>query len=80
MDAPLSPALPELSPRSTWWKRLFTVLEIGVALLTAGFAVVAWGTGHRDAAGLALTLVPVPPFIVRLMRWTATYVVEGKLR
>jgi hypothetical protein len=64
--------------KSTWWKRLFTVLEITVAILAAVFDVLVYlsGIGLKFWAMIALIIVAVG--IVRLIRIGVTYVVEGR--
>ena len=63
------------SQGSTWWKRLFTVLEISVLLLSAILVAVVF----REISPFTLSLILiVPVLVVRFLRTAIVYVVEGQ--
>lgn len=63
---------------STWWKRLFTVLEIAVALIgTSFFALVYFSESSNRPPLYGFLIALVPAGVVRLVRIAVTYVVEG---
>ena len=61
--------------RSTWWKRLFTVIEIAVFIASVGLALLVF----RDLPlGALATILLAPLVIAHLLRIAIIFVVEGK--
>jgi hypothetical protein len=65
---------------STWWKRLFTVLEVTVALIAILLSAVIYFSEtdySKPPIWKILLFVTITVGIVRLIRIAVTYVVEG---
>jgi hypothetical protein len=60
---------------STWWKRLFTVLEIAVFLASAGLVILLFS---ELTLGPLITLLIAPVFLAHLLRVAIIYIVEGR--
>jgi hypothetical protein len=72
------PAAPQRPINSTWWKRLFTVLEISVFAISLLPAVILLSSlSSSDSRWPLLLLLIVPVGIVRAVRIAVVYVVEG---
>jgi hypothetical protein len=64
-------------PKSTWWKRLFSVVEIAFAILgLSAFAMVYFTESDVHLYSVLVCLIPAA--LVRLLRIATTYVVEGR--
>jgi len=71
-------AAPQRRINSTWWKRLFTVLEIGALAISLLLAVILLSSlSSSDSRWPLLILLIVPVAIVRAVRIAVVYVVEG---
>lgn len=80
-ELPITPKTVAVTTKSTWWKRLFTVLEITVALLAVTLdAMEVWRFGNAPAPWVLILIVAVPVGIIHLVRVGVTYVVEGTIR
>lgn len=67
------------SINTTWWKRLFTVLEIAIFLISLILAIALYATSPSyDSRWPLLILVAVPVVVVRSVRVALIYIVEGK--
>jgi hypothetical protein len=66
------------SAKTTWWKRLFTVLEITVLLISIVLAAVLYANlPPSDSVWLLISLVVLPVLVVRSIRIGLIYIVEG---
>jgi hypothetical protein len=68
---------------STWWKRLFTVLEVAVALIAILLSTVVYFAEtdyNKPPIWGILLFVVVTVGTVRLVRIAVTYIVEGGKR
>jgi len=62
--------------KTSWWHRLFIVLEIGLMILgTIGFALVVYDNPATPWWGALVSWIPA--FLMRVLHAVTAYVVEG---